>query len=219
MPVEMQAEMAARLVEIIGDEEAAIIECWRLATANGWRTEAGRAEAFMRTPLGKASPPKLLLHVGWHGAKIGALSHDGSGWRWEPTATEGATPVRSRLPGRLPPFIESLLPEGWLARVLRSKTERERISAGRRYMSNIVVSENADDLQALPSDVLEGRLDAFTSKGTFAGGYAGPAPSVRRDARRTHGCIVCVGVDPATVGRSDQGANESLARRHVAAGQ
>ena len=177
IPIEMQSDMAARLADNIGGEKAAVLECWRLATANGWRTEAGRAEAFMVTPLREASPPRSVLHVGWHGAKIGSLSHDGSGWRWEPAVTEGASPVRSGAPGRLPPFIESLLPEGWLARVLKPKSERERVSAGRRYMSNIVVSENANDFQALPADVLEGRLDAYTKEGAFAGGFAGPAPS------------------------------------------
>ncbi len=176
MPIEMQADMAARLVESIGGEKAVIIECWRLATANGWRTEAGRAEAFLGTPLRETSPPRSVLHVGWHGEKIGGLYHDGSGWHWEPTASKGATPVRTGAPGRLPPFMESLLPEGWLARVLKPKSERERISAGKRYMSNIVVSENADDLQALPEDVLDGRLDAYTNEGDFAGGYAGPVP-------------------------------------------
>ena len=177
MTIEMQTDIAARLVEAAGSETEAIIECWRLAEANGWRKEAGRAEAFIATPLREAPRRGTALHVGWHGEKIGALFHDGSAWRWEPTVTEGATPVRTAAPGRLPPFIESLLPEGWLERVLKPKSERERISAGKRYMSNIVVSENADDLRVLPADVLEGRLDAYTHEGVFAGGYAGPAPT------------------------------------------
>ena len=176
MTIEMQIDIAARLVEAAGSEKEAIIECWRLAEANGWRKEGGRAEAFIATPLREA-PRGTALHVGWHAEKIGVLFHDGSAWHWEPTTTEGATPVRARAPGRLPPFIESLLPEGWLERVLRPKSERERISGGKRYMSNIIVSENPDDLRALPADVLEGRLDAYTNGGAFAGGYAGPAPS------------------------------------------
>jgi len=177
MPIGMQADIAARLVETAGGEKAAIVACWRLAEANGWRTEAGRAEAFIATPLREVPPPRAALHVGWHGEKIGVLSHDGSGWRWEPAGIENPTPVRTGAPGRLPPFIESLLPEGWLERVLKPKSEQERISAGKRYMSNIIVSGNAHDLQALPADVLEGRLDAYTKEGAFAGGYAGPAPS------------------------------------------
>ena len=177
MTIEMQTDIAARLVEASGGEKAAIIECWRLAQANGWRTEAGRAGTFIATPVRETPPRGMALHVGWHGEKIGGLSHDGSTWRWGPTATEGATPVRPGAPGRLPPFIESLLPEGWLERVLKPKSERQRISAGKRYMSNIVVSEDPDELQALPADVLEGRLGAYTIGGAFAGGYAGPAPS------------------------------------------
>lgn len=177
MPVEMKTDIAARLIEAAGGEKAAIIECWQLAEANGWRREAGQAEAFMVTPLREAPPRGTALHVGWHGEKIGVLSHDGAVWRWEQTATEGAMPVRTGAPGRLPPFIESLLPEGWLKRVLKPRSEQELISAGKRYLSNIVVSEDADDLQILPADVLEGRLDAYTKEGVFAGGYEGSAPS------------------------------------------
>ena len=177
MPIDMQADIAARLVENAGGKKTAIMECWRLAEANGWRAEAGRAEAFIATPLREAPPRGRALHVGWHGEKIGVLSHDGSGWRWEQTATEGATPVRTGAPGRLPPFIESLLPEGWLERVLKPKSELELISGGKRYMSNIVISEDADDLRTLPADMLEGRLEAYTKEGAFAGGYAGPAPA------------------------------------------
>ena len=176
MPIDMQADIAARLVKIAGDKKSVIMECWRLAEANGWRAEAGRAEAFIATPLRKATPPGKAFHVGWHGEKIGVLSHDGSGWRWEQTATRGATPVRTGVPGRLPPFIESLLPEGWLERVLKPKSEQELISGGKRYMSNIVISEHADDLRTLPADMLEGRLEAYTREGAFAGAYAGPAP-------------------------------------------
>ena len=177
MPIEMQTDIAARLAERSGGKQAAIMECWRLAEANGWRTEARRAEVFIATPLREAPERRTALHVGWHREKIGVLSHDGSAWRWEPTVAEGATPVRTGAPGRLPPFIESLLPEGWLERVLNPKSERERISTGKRYMSNIVVSDDEDDLRALPADVLEGRLDAYTHDGSFAGGYAGPAPA------------------------------------------
>ncbi|MDE0531994.1 MAG: hypothetical protein OXI01_11190 [Albidovulum sp.] len=146
MPIEMQADIAARLVEVAGGECEAIIECWRLAQANRWRTEAERAEAFFATPLREAQAQGSPLHVGWHGEKIRVLRHDGSAWRWKPTATEGAAPVRSGAPGRLPPFIENLLPEGCLERVLKPRSDRERISAGKRCMSNIVVSEDEDDL-------------------------------------------------------------------------
>ena len=177
MPVDMQADIAARLVKSAGDKKTVIMECWRLAEANGWRAEAGRAEAFIATPLREVPPPGKAFHVGWHGEKIGVLSHDGSGWRWEQTTTGGVTPITTGAPGRLPPFIESLLPEGWLQRVLKPKSEQELISGGKRYMSNIIISEEADDLRTLPADMLEGRLEAYTREGVFAGAYAGPAPA------------------------------------------
>ena len=176
MPVEMQADLAARLVEAAGGQREAVVGCWRLAEANGWRAEAGRAERLIATPLREEPPPRTALHVGWHGEEIGLLSHDGSAWRWEPANAGGLTPVQSGPPGRLPPFIESLLPEGWLARVLNPKSEPERFS-GRRYMSNITVSEDKEDLPGLPADMLEGRLEKFANEGAFAGGYAGPAPT------------------------------------------
>ena len=177
MTIGMQTDIAARLVEATVSETEAITACRKLARSNGWRLEADRAEAFISTPLREAPRLGKVLHVGWHGKGIGVLSHDGSVWRWEPAAAEDATPVRDGAPGRLPPFIESLLPEGWLERVLKPRSERERISVGRRYMSNIIVSENPDEFRGLPEDVLEGQLAAYTSGGAFAGGYAGPAPS------------------------------------------
>ena len=176
MPIDMQAEIAARLVAKAGGTKPAVQACWRLAEANGWRAEAGRAEAFIATPP-RAPPPRKVLHVGWHGDRIGVLSHDGSDWHWQQTAADGVSPVRAGAPGRLPPLIESLLPEGWLARVLNPKSERERLAGGKRYLSNIVISGEADDLRRLPADMLEGRLETFTREGAFVGGYAGPAPA------------------------------------------
>ena len=176
MPVEMKADIAARLVKTAGGEREAIIACWQLAEANRWRREAGDAEAFIVTPLQRARQSGASLHVGWHGEKIGNLIHDGALWRWEQTATGGATPVRHGAAGRLPPFVESLLPEGWLERVLKPRSQLERVSAGRRYMSNIVISTDAEHLATCPADVLEGRLAAFTREGIFRGGYEGPEP-------------------------------------------
>ena len=179
MSATMRSDIAARLIEA-GGAQAAVMECWRLAEANGWRKEAARAEAFFKTPPREAPPPGTVLHVGWHGERIGALSHDGSVWRWEQTAPEAASPVRAGPPGRLPPFIESLLPEGWLERVLQPKSDVERVSAGKRYLSNIVISANPEDLQTFPADMLEGRLASFTREAAFAGGYEGPAPAFEK---------------------------------------
>ncbi len=176
MPLDMQVDIAARLVEAAAGRQGAIIACWRLGEANGWRAEAVRGERLIATPPRETPPSMTAFHVGWHGEKVGLLSHDGSAWWWKPAIIEGPTPVRTGLPGRLPPFIESLLPEGWLERVLKPTSQRERIS-GTRYMSNIVISREEDDLQGLPADVLEGRLERFVKEGVFVGDYAGPAPS------------------------------------------
>ena len=56
MTIDMQADIAARLVERAGDKKTVIMDCWRLAEANGWRAEAGRAEAFIATPQRQAPP-------------------------------------------------------------------------------------------------------------------------------------------------------------------
>jgi len=39
--------------------------------------------------------------------------------------------------GKMPPFIEALLPEGWRAQVLHKRDERDVLRSGKRYMSNI----------------------------------------------------------------------------------
>ncbi len=176
MPIDMQVNIAMQLVTNAGDRRTAVMECWQLAEANRWRTEGGRAEALITTPLHETPTRGTVLHVGWHGNKIGILSHDGSMWRWKQTAAGVVTPVQTGAPGRLPPFIESLLPEGWLKRILKPKSEQELITSGKRYMSNIVISKDADDLHAHPADILEGRLDTYTREGAFTGAYAGPAP-------------------------------------------
>jgi serine/threonine-protein kinase HipA len=75
----------------------------------------------------------------------------------------------------LPPFIEALLPEGWLAQVLHKRDERDVLRSGKRYMSNIAVVKTRADLAALPSDVIQGELGSFSENGRFTGRYVGPA--------------------------------------------
>jgi serine/threonine-protein kinase HipA len=82
--------------------------------------------------------------------------------------------VRQTTPGKLPPFIVSLLPEGWLESVLKNKDERAALREGKRYMSNITIVEQEAELVALPRDVLTTRLAAYSEKGKFTGTYAGP---------------------------------------------
>ncbi len=102
------------------------------------------------------------------------MTHDGFEWRWQPIGGEGPRLIRQTTPGKLPPFIVSLLPEGWLEKVLKEKDERTLLRSGKRYMSNITVVESEADLGALPPDVLLTRLEKYTKDGAFTGRYAGP---------------------------------------------
>ena len=80
----------------------------------------------------------------------------------------------------LPPFIVSLLPEGWLESVLKDKDERAALRSGKRYMSNITIVERQSELAALPRDVLLTRLEQYSTDGVFTGTYAGPGRVRRR---------------------------------------
>ncbi|KQY15694.1 phosphatidylinositol kinase [Rhizobium sp. Root73] len=176
---EMRAQMAARLVEEHGTPQTAADAVWALARENEWYREGEGAERFLlaqpgaaKTPVNKAA---LDLLVAWHGNPLGRLTHDGFEWRWKPQRRTGPVLVRETTPGKLPAFIESLLPEGWLAQVLHERDEREALRRGRRYMSNIVIVEGRDELAALPADILTTTLAGFVDAGRFTGHYVGPA--------------------------------------------
>lgn len=177
--VEMRAQMAARLVEEHGTPRAAADAVWALARENEWYREGEGAERFLLAQPGAAKVPvnkaALDLLVAWHGEPLGRLTHDGFEWRWKAQRRVGPALVRETTPGKLPAFIESLLPEGWLAQVLHERDEREALRRGRRYMSNIVIVEDRDELAALPADVLTTTLASFVDAGRFTGKYAGPA--------------------------------------------
>lgn len=175
---EARLRLAERLAEEAGSKEELVSALWRLAEANRWRGEAGKAERFLEGPRRVEAPAGLELTVRWHGAPIGLLNHDGTGWRWRPNEGAHPNPVRTRTPGTLPPFIESLLPEGWLNKVLNAKNDRERLAKGKRYMSNITITASAAPAEEQPADVLQGRLSDWSDKGRFIGGYNGPSPTV-----------------------------------------
>ena len=174
--------IAARLVEEYGGAKAASDAVWALARENDWYREGEGAEKFLlRGP--SIAPARneaaFALTVAWHGLPIGTLVHDGFEWRWSQTDSNLPVPpvIRQTMPGRLPPFVVSLLPEGWLESVLHNRDERAMLRSGRRYMSNITIAENADELAALPLDVLATPPAAHTAAGVFTGTYAGPGRS------------------------------------------
>lgn len=174
----MRDAIATRLIEEYGSPSAAADATWSLARENEWYREGEHAERFLLRRPSVAAPVRngaaLDLIVARHGAPIGNLVHDGFEWRWTPNDQNGPPLVRQTTPGRLPPFIVSLLPEGWLESVLRDQDERALLRSGRRYMSNITIVERAADLAALPPDILLTRLDTFSRDAMFTGRYAGP---------------------------------------------
>ena len=173
----MREAIAARLIEEYGSAQTAADAIWTLARENEWYREGEHAERFLlrRPAVAPARNEAALdLTVAWHGAPIGHLTHDGFEWRWNPIEGAGPPLVRQTTPGKLPPFIISLLPEGWLEKVLKDPNERAVLRSGKRYMSNIIIVERESELAALPADLLLTRLDRYSKAGMFTGIYAGP---------------------------------------------
>lgn len=171
--------IAERLTEEYGSPESAADAVRALARENQWFHEAASAEQYLASQpfIGETIINKsaIDLIVAWHRKPLGHLVHDGFEWRWRPLADwSGPALISARTPGRLPPFIESLLPEGWLAEVLRPRDEREVLREGRRYMSNITIAPTEGELRRLPVDVLQASLVDFTLRGRFSGSYVGP---------------------------------------------
>lgn len=174
---DMREAVAVRLIAEYGNPRVAADAVWALARENEWYREGENAERFLLRP----SPPANLrneamldLIVAWHGAPVGNLLHDGFEWRWVPLESGGPPLVRQTTPGKLPPFITSLLPEGWLEAVLKDPDERAMLRSGKRYMSNITIVERASELAGLPGDVLVTRLERYEKDNVFTGAYAGP---------------------------------------------
>lgn len=173
----MRTDIATRLIAEYGNPKAAADALWALARENGWYREGEAAERyFLHQPT--ATPARneaaLELIVAWHHRPLGRLTHDGFEWRWRSLRDDGPQLIRQTVPGRLPPFILSLLPEGWLEQVLKDKDERALLRSGKRYMSNITVVESEAELSGLPEDVLITRLSDYSESGVFTGTYAGP---------------------------------------------
>lgn len=174
----MREAMAARLIDEYGNAKEAANALWALARENDWHREGERAEhSLLRSPATVAvrNEAALDLTVAWHGEPIGHLRHDGFEWRWLPADAKLPPLIRQTTPGKLPPFITALLPEGWLESVLKNTDERAALRSGKRYMSNITIVEKPDELASLPRDVLLTRLSNFEQGGVFTGAYKGPA--------------------------------------------
>ncbi|MDR3440001.1 HipA domain-containing protein, partial [Telmatospirillum sp.] len=175
---EMRRATADRLIAEYGSADAVADALWKLARSNDWFREGEGAERYLRgnarPTVAAANRAAFHLDVAWHGNTMGQLSHDGHEWRW--LAAKGPNPplIRETLPGTLPPFIESLMPEGWLAQVLNEKDQRALLRHGKRYMSNVTVGVDRAELASLPADVFHGRLRHFSKDGVFAGTYHGP---------------------------------------------
>ncbi|GEM_PF-308933 len=183
--VAMRQAIAERLVQEYGAPKSAADALWALARENDWYREGEGAEKFLLFNLRSASATVLRneaafeLTVAWHGMPLGELAHDGFEWRWA-AATDGPILpplIRQTTPGRLPPFIVSLLPEGWLESVLKDSDDRAQLRRGKRYMSNITIAEKRADLASLPLDVLSTQLAEHSMQGVFTGTYAGPGRS------------------------------------------
>jgi serine/threonine-protein kinase HipA len=173
----MREAVATRLVEEYRGAKEAADAVWALARENEWYREGELAERFLLhrpAAVTVRNEAALNLVVAWHGVPVGSLVHDGYEWRWTPIPRSGPPVVRQTTPGKLPPFIASLLPEGWLEAVLKDPDERALLRSGRRYMSNIAIVENAGELVALPADMLLTPLERFAARGLFTGTYTGP---------------------------------------------
>ena len=181
----MQRTLAERLLEEYGTPSKAADATWSLARNNDWLKEGEKADRYLHHGLNiKQVTNRTVLKfiVAWHQETIGALSHDGFEWRW--TAEDAFTLplVRQTIPGKLPPFISSLLPEGWLQKILNSENERSTLRNGKRYMSNITIIEQGEKPDALPIDILHTPLNTFTQSGIFIGGYKGPRRSTLEES-------------------------------------
>jgi serine/threonine-protein kinase HipA len=200
----MREAIAARLIEEYGSPDNAADAVFKLARDNDWLDEGRAAERFLKRKLGAATVANqaaLDLIVAWHGAPIGNLVHDGFEWRWHGSDPDGPPLVRQTTPGKLPPFIESLLPEGWLGKVLNNPDERAELRTGKRYMSNITIVERASELAALPADILLTRLSHYTADHMFTGTYAGPGRgSIQETFERNLARIFATGATPRLSG-------------------
>jgi serine/threonine-protein kinase HipA len=131
----MREAGAQRLLEEYGGPQQTADAVWALARKNEWYREGEHAERFLLRPttaIPARNQAQFDLIVAWHSVPAGNLGHDGFEWRWRPTEAGGPPLIRQTIPGKLPPFIASLLPEGWLEAVLKNPDERAALRSGKR---------------------------------------------------------------------------------------
>ena len=140
MDLAMREALAARLVQEYGDAQRAADALWTLARDNEWYREGEGAERFLKQqsdgPM--RNEAAFDLTVAWHGLALGDLAHDGTEWRWNASSAGPVLPplIRQTTPGRLPPFIVSLLPEGWLESVLHDASDRDVLRRGKDHAAD-----------------------------------------------------------------------------------
>lgn len=175
---QLRRQLADRLVAEYGSSKKAADAAWTLARENQWYREGEGAERYLlsqQPSLPIINEAALDFDVAWHGHAIGTLQHDGFEWRWRAAPNSEVPPlIRETKPGRLPSFIEALLPEGWLETVLSDRNDRDKLRHGRRYLSNLTIVPRGESTQ-LPADVLAVPLSKFIEDGRFTGRYEGPA--------------------------------------------
>jgi serine/threonine-protein kinase HipA len=174
----MRSTMAKRVIEEYASVDKAADAMWALARQNDWYREGELVERYLiksisLTPV--KNEAELRLIVAWHGDPIGILIHDGFEWRWSSREGNTIALIRQTVPGKLPPFISSLLPEGWLEEVLEEEDERAALRFGKRYMSNIVIVNDEKEVDLMPKDILETSITLYSDNGMFTGMYEGPS--------------------------------------------
>lgn len=158
--------------------QSALEAVWVFGKENGWLKEAQIIEGHIKNGLKFVETKNLSafeLNVYWHKILFGQLSHNGIEWKYVPNENQRLPLIRQTIVGELPPFIKSLLPEGWLEKVLKAKDDRELLRTNKRFMSNISIISNLEDLEHIPEDILEVSLSDFTENGFFTGKYEGLA--------------------------------------------
>lgn len=152
------------------------------ATSCDFQEELDRALVYLST-----STRRPVVHdeintifevtVGWYGRAVGKISMNGVVWDMG-YANDWKLPLacQDNAPGRMPPFVHNMFPEGHqmaaLQNALRASDQNAStvFSRSERYLSNIAIVENPERLLEIPLDVLHGRLaENSSAMGVFQG--------------------------------------------------